>query len=97
MTTIAITHGLSHEETAGQDTTKTVEGQQLPNLHCKITMHDDLVYKTRFKQYVRIISFEAGTQRFLSDYWNTIVRVQVRNAWLVQTVYLRDSETDTKS
>ena len=42
-----------------------------------------MVYKTRVKQYTSMPYFEAGTERFIRDWRETVVRVQVRDARLV--------------
>ncbi|KAH8101901.1 hypothetical protein BXZ70DRAFT_932402 [Cristinia sonorae] len=69
------------EGQAGQDTTEpTEEGANLPNGYCEIIVNDDLIYKTRVKQYTSMPYFEAGTERFIRDWRDTVVRVQVRDA-----------------
>jgi Ca2+-dependent lipid-binding protein len=88
----------SREGQSGQDTTEAVEeGEHLPNSYCEIIMNDDLVYKTRVKQYTSMPYFEAGTERFVRDWRNTVVRVQVRDARSVQTVFFQEFYTNTKS
>ena len=39
-----------------------------------------MIYKTRVKQYTSMPYFEAGTERFVRDWRETVVRVQVRDA-----------------
>ena len=39
-----------------------------------------MIYKTRVKQYSSMPYFEAGTERFIRDWRETVVRVQVRDA-----------------
>lgn len=71
----------SREGQTGQDTsTPAEEGDNLPNSYCEIILNDDMVYKTRVKQYSSMPYFEAGTERFVRDWQETIVRVQVRDA-----------------
>ncbi|EIN09925.1 hypothetical protein PUNSTDRAFT_143315 [Punctularia strigosozonata HHB-11173 SS5] len=71
----------SREGQAGQDTTEAAEeGEHLPNGYCEIIVNDDMIYKTRVKQYTSMPYFEAGTERFIRDWRETIVRVQVRDA-----------------
>jgi hypothetical protein len=39
-----------------------------------------MIYKTRVKQYTSMPYFEAGTERFVRDWRDTVVRVQIRDA-----------------
>lgn len=69
------------EGQAGQDTAEPAEeGQNMPNGYCEIIVNDDLIYKTRVKQYTSMPYFEAGTEKFVRDWRDTVVRVQVRDA-----------------
>lgn len=71
----------SREGQGGQDTSEPAqEGENLPNSYCEIIINDDMIYKTRVKQYSSMPYFEAGTERFIRDWKETVVRVQVRDA-----------------
>jgi Ca2+-dependent lipid-binding protein len=71
----------SREGEGGQDTSEPAqEGENLPNSYCEIIINDDMIYKTRVKQYSSMPYFEAGTERFIRDWRETVVRVQVRDA-----------------
>ncbi|KAK7679647.1 hypothetical protein QCA50_017359 [Cerrena zonata] len=71
----------NREGQAGQDTSEAAEeGANLPNGYCEIIVNDDMIYKTRVKQYTSMPYFEAGTERFVRDWRETVVRVQVRDA-----------------
>ena len=71
----------NREGQAGQDTSEPAEeGENLPNGYCEIIVNDDMIYKTRVKQYTSMPYFEAGTERFVRDWRETVVRVQVRDA-----------------
>lgn len=71
----------SREGQAGQDTSEPgQEGEHLPNSYCEIILNDDMVYKTRVKQYSSMPYFEAGTERFVRDWQGAVVRIQVRDA-----------------
>ncbi|GJE96327.1 C2 domain-containing protein [Phanerochaete sordida] len=71
----------SREGQAGQDTAEpSQEGENLPSSYCEIIINDDMIYKTRVKQYSSMPYFEAGTERFIRDWRETVVRVQVRDA-----------------
>ncbi|TFK47021.1 hypothetical protein OE88DRAFT_1666844 [Heliocybe sulcata] len=71
----------SREGQSGQDTEEPEEeGENLPNGYCEVILNDDLIYKTRVKQYTSMPYFEAGTERFVRDWRETVVRVQVRDA-----------------
>ena len=73
----------SREGQAGQDTAEPAEeGANLPSSYCEIIINDDMIYKTRVKQYSSMPYFEAGTERFIRDWRETVVRVQVRDARL---------------
>ncbi|KAF7968966.1 hypothetical protein HWV62_28761 [Athelia sp. TMB] len=56
--------------------------EDLPNSYCEIMINDDLVYRTRTKEMTSAPYFAAGTERFVRDYRNTVVRVAVRDARL---------------
>ena len=43
-------------------------------------MNDDLVYKTRVKQYSTMPFFEAGTEVFVRDWRKAVARVVVRDS-----------------
>lgn len=45
-------------------------------------MNDDMVYKTRVKQYTTNPYFEAGTEVFVRDFENTVVRIVIRDSRL---------------
>ncbi|KAI0826298.1 hypothetical protein BC629DRAFT_1605012 [Irpex lacteus] len=71
----------ARESQGGQDTSEPAqEGSHLPNSYCEIIVNDDMIYKTRVKQYSSMPYFEAGTERFVRDWRETVVRVQVRDA-----------------
>ena len=71
----------SREGQGGQDTSEPAqEGENLPNSYCEIIINDDMIYKTRVKQYSSMPYFEAGTERFIRDLKETVARVQVRDA-----------------
>ena len=71
----------NREGQAGQDTAEPAEeGENLPSSYCEIIINDDMIYKTRVKQYSSMPYFEAGTERFIRDWRETVVRVQVRDA-----------------
>ena len=71
----------NREGQSGQDTSEPAqEGPNLPNSYCEIIINDDMIYKTRVKQYSSMPYFEAGTERFVRDWRDTVVRVQVRDA-----------------
>lgn len=71
----------NREGQAGQDASEPAEeGENLPSSYCEIIVNDDMIYKTRVKQYSSMPYFEAGTERFIRDWRETVVRVQVRDA-----------------
>ncbi|KAF8323426.1 hypothetical protein DL93DRAFT_2223342 [Clavulina sp. PMI_390] len=71
------------EGSAGQDTDDpTEQSGNLPSSYCEILLNDDMIYKTRTKQYTTMPFFEAGTERFIRDWSKTVVRVVVRDAKL---------------
>ncbi len=75
----------TREGQTGQDTSEPAEeGEHLPNSYCEIILNDDMIYKTRVKQYSSMPYFEAGTERFVRDWREAIVRIQVRDARYVR-------------
>ncbi|KEP50963.1 hypothetical protein V565_070100 [Rhizoctonia solani 123E] len=77
------TTGKEREGQAGQDTDEPSEqGGNLPSGYCELIVNDDMIYKTRVKQYTTQPFFEAGTETFVRDWQNTVVRVVVRDSRL---------------
>ncbi|KAG8695995.1 hypothetical protein FRC08_007433 [Ceratobasidium sp. 394] len=75
--------GKEREGQAGQDTDEPSEqGGNLPSGYCEIIVNDDMIYKTRVKQYTTQPFFEAGTEAFVRDWQNTVVRIVVRDSRL---------------
>ncbi|EJD48327.1 hypothetical protein AURDEDRAFT_183631 [Auricularia subglabra TFB-10046 SS5] len=73
----------NREERTGQDTDQPEEeGDSLPSSYCEFVVNDDLVYKTRVKQYTSMPFFEAGTEVFVRDWTKAQVRIVVRDALL---------------
>jgi Ca2+-dependent lipid-binding protein len=71
------------EGEAGQDTDEPSEqSDNLPSGYGEYIVNDDLVYKTRVKQYTTNPYFEAGTEVFVRDWENTVVRVVIRDSRL---------------
>ena len=69
----------NREGQAGQDTAEPAqEGENLPSSYCEIIINDDMIYKTRVKQYSSMPYFEAGTERFIRDWRSAIVTVTAR-------------------
>ena len=75
--------GHSREGEAGQDTDEPSEqSDNLPSAYGEFIVNDDLVFKTRVKQYATNPYFEAGTEIFVRDWENTVVRVVIRDSRL---------------
>ncbi|THV04790.1 hypothetical protein K435DRAFT_714363 [Dendrothele bispora CBS 962.96] len=71
------------EGQAGQDTDDPSEqSDNLPSGYVEVIINDDLVYKTRVKQYTSMPFFEAGTEKFIRDWRDTVVRLVVRDSRL---------------
>ncbi|OCF60178.1 C2 domain-containing protein [Kwoniella mangroviensis CBS 10435] len=71
------------EGEAGQDTDQPSEqSENLPSGYGEFLVNDDMVYKTRVKQYTTNPYFEAGTEVFVRDVENTVVRVVIRDSRL---------------
>ncbi|KAK7462733.1 hypothetical protein VKT23_007320 [Stygiomarasmius scandens] len=76
-------HTGEREGQAGQDTDDPSEqNDNLPSAYVEIIVNDDLVYKTRVKQYTTMPFFEAGTEKFVRDWQSTVVRLVVRDSRL---------------
>ncbi|GAA6022197.1 hypothetical protein JCM10207_003939 [Rhodosporidiobolus poonsookiae] len=77
------TSGKNREGQAGQDTDETSEqSSSLPSSYFELVINDDMIYKSRVKQYSQMPFFEAGTETFIRDYTKTSLRVVVRDARL---------------
>lgn len=75
--------GSNREGEHGQDTEEASEQSgNLPSGYCEFLINDEVIYKTRVKQYTSQPFYEAGTERFIRDYRNTVVRVVVRDSKL---------------
>ena len=71
------------EGEVGQDTDEPSEqSDNLPSGYGEFLVNDDMVYKTRVKQYTTNPFFEAGTEVFVRDFENTVVRVVIRDSRL---------------
>lgn len=71
------------EGEAGQDTDDpSKQSDNLPSGYGEFLVNDDMVYKTRVKQYTTNPYFEAGTEVFVRDWQNTVVRVVIRDSRL---------------
>ena len=55
------------------------ESKDLPTSYCLIHYNDQLVYRTRAKAVSSKPIFNAGTERFVRDWRNTIVTITVRD------------------
>ncbi|WVQ82868.1 hypothetical protein IAT38_005004 [Cryptococcus sp. DSM 104549] len=71
------------EGEAGQDTDEPSEqSDNLPSGYGEFLVNDDMCYRTRVKQYTTNPYFEAGTEVFVRDFENTVVRVVIRDSRL---------------
>ncbi|CAH7672644.1 hypothetical protein PPACK8108_LOCUS7460 [Phakopsora pachyrhizi] len=69
------------EGAQGQDTSAPSEqDDNLPCAYCEIIVNDRMIYKTRVKQFTTMPFFEAGTEHFVRDWTETVVRVAVRDS-----------------
>ncbi|KAI7934331.1 hypothetical protein MJO28_017177, partial [Puccinia striiformis f. sp. tritici] len=46
----------------------------------RVIVNDEMIYKTRGKQYTTMPFFEAGTEHFIRDWTETVVRIAVRDS-----------------
>ncbi|PWY97616.1 hypothetical protein BCV70DRAFT_208454 [Testicularia cyperi] len=75
--------GKEREGTYGQDVdAKAGEGKALPSGYVEFIVNDDIIFKTRVKQYTNMPFYEAGTETFIRDWSKTEVRLAVRDARL---------------
>ncbi|SJX62547.1 uncharacterized protein SRS1_13394 [Sporisorium reilianum f. sp. reilianum] len=75
--------GKEREGTHGQDVdAKAGEGKALPSGYVEFIVNDDIIYKTRVKQYTNMPFYEAGTETVVRDWTRTEVRLAVRDARL---------------
>ncbi|KAL1405327.1 hypothetical protein Q8F55_008956 [Vanrija albida] len=98
--------GKEREGEAGQDTDDPSEQtENLPSGYGEFIVNDELIYKTRVKQYAINPYFEAGTEVFIRDFTTTEVRVVIRDSRLrehdpimgVVNVFLADIFADCSS
>ncbi|KEI42441.1 uncharacterized protein L969DRAFT_14642 [Mixia osmundae IAM 14324] len=75
--------GSDREGKSGQDTADAsqLEGN-IPSPYVEFVVNDTIVYKTRVKPYTTFPFFEAGTEIFIKDWQNTIVRLVTRDSRL---------------
>ncbi|KAN0059936.1 hypothetical protein ACQY0O_007909 [Thecaphora frezii] len=75
--------GKAREGPHGQDVdAKGANGKSLPCGYVEFIVNDDIIYKTRVKQYTNMPFYEAGTETFVRDWTRTEVRLAVRDARL---------------
>ena len=72
--------GIEREGAAGQDVSAT--SPKLPSSYCELILNDNLVFKTRVKQYSNMPFFNAGTEVFVGDWTTSQLQVVVRDARL---------------
>lgn len=53
-----------------------------PSAYAEILLNDELMYKTRVKQFTSMPIFEAGMERFVRDWRTAVVRIVVRDSRL---------------
>ncbi|KAJ9109924.1 hypothetical protein QFC19_001905 [Naganishia cerealis] len=71
----------NREGQAGQDTDELSEqNDNLPSPYCEVIVNDDLVFKTRVKQYSTQPFFEAPIEVFVRDWQDSVVRVVMRDS-----------------
>ncbi|GAA5918642.1 hypothetical protein JCM6882_007891 [Rhodosporidiobolus microsporus] len=69
------TTGRNREGAANQDTDEPSEQDSaLPSSYVELCVNDNLIYKTRVKQYSQMPFFEAGTETFIRDCTKTSLR-----------------------
>lgn len=79
--------GTSGEHRELQTGQKTQGADQVPETdepssYAEILLNDELMYKTRVKQYTSMPIFEAGMERFVRDWRTAVIRVVVRDSRL---------------
>lgn len=74
--------GKEREGTHGQDVDAKTAGKALPSGYVEFIVNDDIVYKTRVKQYTNMPFYEAGTETFIRNWKETEIRLAVRDARL---------------
>lgn len=72
--------GSEREGSSGQDLEAGT--QELPSGYCEVILNDNLLFKTRVKQYSNMPFFNAGTEMFVRDWTQAQVHVVVRDARL---------------
>jgi len=69
------------EGAQGQDTAAPSEqDDNLPSGYCELIIDDVMCYKTRVKAYTTMPFFEAGTEKFIRDWTETVIRIAVRDS-----------------
>jgi len=75
--------GDDREGEAGQDTDDpSQQTNNLPSGYGEFIINDELVYRSRVKQYTTNPYFEAGTEVFIRDFTTTEVRIVIRDSRL---------------
>ena len=72
--------GSDREGASGQDIDSGTN--QLPSSYAEVILNDNLLFKTRVKQYSNMPFFNAGTELFVRDWTKAELRVVVRDARL---------------
>ncbi|KAJ3782097.1 hypothetical protein GGU10DRAFT_276229 [Lentinula aff. detonsa] len=66
----------------GDDGVEEEEGDDMPSPYCTIIINHSKVYKTRTKMKANNPYYDAGTERFIKSWPNTVVMIAVRDARL---------------
>ncbi|GAA5838555.1 hypothetical protein JCM9279_003279 [Rhodotorula babjevae] len=75
--------GRHREGAAGQDTDEPSEqGDNVVSTYVEYVLNDDLIFKTRTKQFSSMPYFECGTEAFVRDFRKATLRLVVRDARL---------------
>lgn len=75
--------GRHREGQTGQSTGEPdEEGDASPSAYAEVILNDELLYKTRTKQFTTMPIFEAGLERFIRNWKNSVIRVVFRDARL---------------
>ncbi len=74
--------GSKREGTTGQDLSNEEGQKKMPSAYCEVILNDDIIYKTRVKQYTNMPFYNAGSEVFVRDWTEARIAVCVRDARL---------------
>ncbi|KAL1305407.1 hypothetical protein AAFC00_002294 [Neodothiora populina] len=73
-------HNASRHNNDQEHSDEEEQSEELPSCYCNIILNHQKIYRTRVKPKNQKPFFNAGTERFIRDWRNTVVHIAVRDS-----------------